>query len=581
MAPPAKSSQGPGLLVCGGAVMDHVVRPFDSKQHGASLTSMPGEARVSPGGVGRNIAEVAARLGSSVALLGAVGDDAAGRALLHGCGERGIDVQALEVLRDSRTATYTALLDGKGELVGAVAASGCPDSPPPKKHRQRFQGPRASLGQALCNGGLGLVALRLLCVVPLWSHSRPWQTSSARRQRMLKRPSYDRPTGKTAQVNFLNCPTDGGHVSVRSDKAGPMRHAIKRCRTPKQLMTRIDEAVSNNLLEPSIFGAAMQTCGFKGWWRELLALLKLRQQQGVSVDPIEVSIGLTALTSCLKKRGAYGVLQSRASLAFDLARGLCNRLEIDVIADAEILNCFTSSVLKLATCLRSEAARAWALELWDRARALSFSFSGITYSTYIQFLEQYGLCEEVDALLEDAAMSQALNYIVLSGLLEQVSYRKDRERAEVLWAYFLRKGIEPNLICVLARAKVHLLAGRPTVVLGILESGMARCGSCFEENGRLVQEYAQSFLIASHSSLDPQVLHHLREFLESGHFSIEEKTSASMRNSLKQMKSLAEMLLSDPSNLRLHDLLVEWKAREMSVMAKWDNFRAGTRYLDD
>ncbi|CAE6960201.1 psuK [Symbiodinium sp. KB8] len=63
----------------------------------------------------------AARLGSSVALLGAVGDDAAGRALLHGCGERGIDVQALEVLKDSRTATYTALLDGKGELVGAVA----------------------------------------------------------------------------------------------------------------------------------------------------------------------------------------------------------------------------------------------------------------------------------------------------------------------------------------------------------------------------------------------------------------------------------------------------------------------------
>lgn len=121
MAPPAKSSKGPGLLVCGGAVMDHVVRPFDSKQHGASLTSMPGEARVSPGGVGRNIAEVAARLGSSVALLGAVGDDAAGRALLHGCGERGIDVQALEVLKDSRTATYTALLDGKGELVGAVA----------------------------------------------------------------------------------------------------------------------------------------------------------------------------------------------------------------------------------------------------------------------------------------------------------------------------------------------------------------------------------------------------------------------------------------------------------------------------
>ncbi|OLP99136.1 hypothetical protein AK812_SmicGene18362, partial [Symbiodinium microadriaticum] len=191
------------------------------------------------------------------------------------------------------------------------------------------------------------------------------------------------------------------------------------------------------------------------------------------------------------------------------------------------------------------------------------------------------LLRQVDALLEAAAMSQALSYVVLSGLLEQVSYRKDWERAEILWAIFMRKGIEPNLICVLARAKVHLLAGRPTAVLEILQGGMAGCGSCFEENGRLVVEYAQSLLIASHSSLDPQVLHHLREFLESGHFSIEEKTSASTRNALKQMKALAETLLSDPRDLRLHDLLVEWKPKEMSVMATWDNLPAGTKYLDD
>ena len=470
---------------------------------------------------------------------------------------------------------------GRTMLVRIGQAFGCPFPPSPKKHRQRFQGPRTGPGHALCDGSLGLGALRLLCVVPLWSHSRPWQTNSARRQRMLKRPSYDRPTGKNAQVNFLNCPTEGGHERVRSDEAGPMRHAIKRCRRPQQLMILMDEAVSTSMLEPSIFGAAMQTCGFRGWWKELLALQKLQQQQGGSLDTIQVNIGLTALTSCLKEHGAYGVLQSRASLAFILARDLCNQVEIDVISDAEVLNSFFSSVLKLATCLRSEAARAWALGLWDRARALSFSISGITYSTYIQFLEQYRLCDDVDALLEDAEMSQALNYIVLSGLLEQVSFRKDWERAEILWANCTKKGVKPNLICVLARAKVHLLAGRPTAVLEILQSGMDLCGSCFEENGRLAQEYAQSLLIASHASLDPQVLRHLREFLESGHFSIEAKTSVSMRKGLNHMKALAEMLLSDPRDLRLHDLLVEWKAKEISVMAKWNNFRAGTRYLDD
>lgn len=109
------------LLVCGGAVVDCIVRPFDSSQRGASRTSMPGQARISHGGVGRNIAEVASRLGGSVRLLSAVGSDEPGNQLLHHCQELGIGVQDVVPIADGRTATYTALLDGGGELVGAVA----------------------------------------------------------------------------------------------------------------------------------------------------------------------------------------------------------------------------------------------------------------------------------------------------------------------------------------------------------------------------------------------------------------------------------------------------------------------------
>ena len=102
----------------------------------------------------------------------------------------------------------------------------------------------------------------------------------------------------------------------------------------------------------------------------------------------------------------------------------------------------------------------------------------IYYWYHIQHIHSilYSSTDFVIRLLGDAAMSQALSYVVLSGLLEQVFYRKDWERTEILWAIFMRKGIEPNLICVLARAKVHLLAGRPTAVLEMLQSGMAGCG---------------------------------------------------------------------------------------------------------
>ena len=108
-------------MVCGGAVVDCIVRPFDSQQRGASRTSMPGEALVSLGGVGRNMAEVSLRFGCPVRFLSAIGADEPGRQLLSHCQQLGMRVEDVTMLQGSRTATYTALLDGSGELVGAVA----------------------------------------------------------------------------------------------------------------------------------------------------------------------------------------------------------------------------------------------------------------------------------------------------------------------------------------------------------------------------------------------------------------------------------------------------------------------------
>lgn len=132
---------------------------------GTSLTpgtSTPGETRQSFGGVGRNVAEGIARLllarrnvralseiegsstdmsrgdgcdGADVTLVSAVGADSAGKALVDGCQEAGVNAEmTVEVgypgdLDDDSgsgrdqagTASYVAMLGCDGDLVAAVA----------------------------------------------------------------------------------------------------------------------------------------------------------------------------------------------------------------------------------------------------------------------------------------------------------------------------------------------------------------------------------------------------------------------------------------------------------------------------
>lgn len=85
-----------------------------------SGTSNPGFVTATPGGVGRNIAESLARLGTEVRLASRVGSDGFGRLVLVETAEAGVDVSA--VRNDAaRTATYLATLDHDGSLSVAVS----------------------------------------------------------------------------------------------------------------------------------------------------------------------------------------------------------------------------------------------------------------------------------------------------------------------------------------------------------------------------------------------------------------------------------------------------------------------------
>ncbi|MFN2291141.1 MAG: carbohydrate kinase family protein [Anaerolineae bacterium] len=108
---------GAHLLVIGAASIDTKGRASQPVQSG---TSIPGVIRVSVGGVARNVAENLVRLGESVVLLSAVGEDGSGRRILHQAKECGIDVSHVIVDPAHRTAAYLAALDEEGHLLLSI-----------------------------------------------------------------------------------------------------------------------------------------------------------------------------------------------------------------------------------------------------------------------------------------------------------------------------------------------------------------------------------------------------------------------------------------------------------------------------
>ena len=106
------------VMCIGAANLDRKLRTIAAMQLG---TSNPATAEEVYGGVARNIAENLARLNLPTALLTALGDDSAGRALQDHAESAGIDTRGSLKLPETATGTYTAILDAHGEMVVALA----------------------------------------------------------------------------------------------------------------------------------------------------------------------------------------------------------------------------------------------------------------------------------------------------------------------------------------------------------------------------------------------------------------------------------------------------------------------------
>lgn len=106
------------IVVAGGINVDIKGKAFAGMDIGSSN---PGTIKISPGGVGRNIAHNLALLNVPVKLLSAVGSDAQGENILQETADSGVCVKDVLHSEGSLTGTYIALLDNVGEMTAALS----------------------------------------------------------------------------------------------------------------------------------------------------------------------------------------------------------------------------------------------------------------------------------------------------------------------------------------------------------------------------------------------------------------------------------------------------------------------------
>ncbi len=95
------------ILIIGGINIDIEGRPYKELKE---QDSNPGEIKISYGGVGRNIAENAARIGERVAILSVIGKDELGSGAKQHLESLGVDVSMVREIAGRNSAIYLSIL---------------------------------------------------------------------------------------------------------------------------------------------------------------------------------------------------------------------------------------------------------------------------------------------------------------------------------------------------------------------------------------------------------------------------------------------------------------------------------------
>ena len=241
--------------------------------------------------------------------------------------------------------------------------------------------------------------------------------------------------------------------------------------------------------------------------------------------------------------------------------------------DQDNFNIGLGAVLIVCTVAGEDAGLHWAEELWSWAEKQRFTIFPMQYNIMARVWEESGCYDRVDDMLRAAKIGQQWvpNVVLLGALLNTAARRNTLRRGEHHWDLLTTSyGIKPNVIAISARAKLHLLCGRPQTVVQVTSEAK-------ELNVHLFTSLLQASVVICHSSLSKLDLQRLNEALQLvGPIMQDARKRAQL--DFKSFKLLAERLRKSPDTLGIKDLLITTNGKE-SVMATWKGCRAGSKYL--
>lgn len=344
-------------------------------------------------------------------------------------------------------------------------------------------------------------------------------------------------------------------------------------KSPEELLHRLRSAIAADDVDGSVFNAACQRCGQGRWWDLLHKVRALRKESGIAFLTLDRNIYLTALSRCVKGEKGFGAVLSRQKAIVALAK----RAWADAGAsDDRYTNIGLNAALRVCVASGDAHAQRWAKELW--AGVADKHKDTISYGSLALVFETCGQPGLVNALLIDATCEGhwKLSYVDLGALVNAAGERRDWRRAEALWDNIVVvQHVKPNVIAYVARAKVHLLCGRVGEAAEIIDDMLRQR---LKLNPHAAELHIQALLVVYHSSLDILCYKRLSSALLEGERLVVAKGSSEQKKFIAQAKHVVGCIVSHPEQVRLPDVLLEWKAKS-SVMVSWDPHVAGSRYI--
>ncbi|MFQ5400904.1 MAG: carbohydrate kinase family protein [Anaerolineae bacterium] len=147
---------GEHVLVIGAMLLDTKGKPTSGLEPG---TSNPGKIRFTRGGTARNVSENLGRLGASVKLVSAIGQDLTGERLLQQTAAAGVDIERVQVIEGENTGAYIAIIENDGSLAVALDDVSVMEHVTPKflhDHRRLFR----DADMVMIDGSLTLPAMK-------------------------------------------------------------------------------------------------------------------------------------------------------------------------------------------------------------------------------------------------------------------------------------------------------------------------------------------------------------------------------------------------------------------------------------